>query len=88
MYALFLYHVALDLVGLAKGYALPHLPRMPELRRVDTSSFVPHPSPASEIKYKDKFREKQRKQNLERLKQGGILSDKYFFSIVHFKFPL
>lgn len=62
----------LDLVGLAKGYALPHLPRMPELSGVDTSSFIPHPSAPREIKYKDKSREKQRKLKLQRLDQGGM----------------
>ena len=50
----------LDLVDLAKGYALPHLPRMPELRGLDTSSFDRHPTLPTEIKYKDKAREKQR----------------------------
>ena len=47
-------------MGLAKGYALPHLPRMPELRGLDTSSFERHQSLPSEIRYKDKAREKQR----------------------------
>lgn len=63
----------LDLVGIAKGYGLPHLPRMPELKGVDISSFVPHPSASREIKYKDRAREKQRRQKLERIDQGGVL---------------
>lgn len=69
-----LYIIALDLVGVAKGYALPHLPRMPELRGLDTSSFSPHPSTPREIRYKDKTREKQRRLKLEKLDQGGMYS--------------
>ena len=57
-------HVALDLVGLAMGYGLPHLPKMPELKYKDTSSFISHRTPASSIPYKDKAREKKRKQQL------------------------
>ena len=56
----------LDLVGLAMGYALLHLPKMPELRGVDASKFDFSYPDLSEIKYKDKAREKQRIQKLER----------------------
>lgn len=65
--------VALDLVGLAKGYGLPHLPRMPELRGQDTSSFTPYPTAPRDIKYKDKVREKQRQLKLKQLDCGGEL---------------
>ena len=63
--------LALDLVGLAKGFALPHLPRMPELRGLDTSSFTSHPTTPRDIKFKDRAREKQRQLKVKRLEQGG-----------------
>lgn len=56
----------LDLVALAKGFALPHLPRMPELKRADTSDFVPHSTPPSLIPFKNKAREKARQAKLAR----------------------
>ena len=49
----------LDLVALAEGFALPHLPRMPELKRADTSVFAPHSTPPSLIPFKNKAREKR-----------------------------
>lgn len=64
----------LDLVSLAKGYALPHLPRMPELRGLDTSSFERHPSLPSEIRYKDKAREKQRKLKMKKGKRASTIT--------------
>ena len=54
-------HVGLDLVGLAQGYGLPHLPKMPELKDKDLSQFTPHTTPPSSIPYRDKAREKKRK---------------------------
>lgn len=60
---------ALDLVGLAQGYGLPHLPRMPELKDKDLSTFIPHSTPPSSIPFKDKAREKKRKALLQ---QPGI----------------
>lgn len=63
-------------MGLAKGYALPHLPRMPELRGLDTSSFERHPSLPSEIRYKDKAREKQRKLKMKRDDKGSQIKYK------------
>ena len=56
----------LDLVSLAQGFALPHLPKMPELKGKDVSSFTPHTRPHSEIPYKDKVREKERKAKMKR----------------------
>ena len=64
-------NTALDLVAMAKGFALLHLPRMPELRGVDISSFVPHPIAPRDIKFKDKPREKQRQKKLEQLDRGS-----------------
>lgn len=55
-------------MSLAKGFALPHLPKMPELKGKDVSMFLPHPCPPSEIPYKNKSREKQRKENIEKKK--------------------
>lgn len=54
----------LDLVSLATGYALPHLPRMPELRDRDVSSFSARAIKPSAIPYKDKTRERERQTKL------------------------
>ncbi len=54
----------LDLVSLAQGFALPHLPKMPELKGRDVSAFTPHTRPHSEIPYK--VREKERKAKIKR----------------------
>jgi len=59
-------YAELDLVALAQGFALPHLPRMPELRATDTSAFVPHPTPANDIPFKNKARQKARLARLAR----------------------
>lgn len=67
----YLCSLALDLVGLAKGFALPHLPRMPELHGLDTSSFTAHPTAPRKIRFKDKAREKQRQLKLAQMEQGG-----------------
>lgn len=40
-------------------YGLLHLPKMPELRGQDTSSFVPSPISIEDIPYKDKSQQKQ-----------------------------
>lgn len=50
---------ALDLVGTAKTFALLHLPKMPELKSVDTSTFEPYPVDPSTIPYHSKAKEKQ-----------------------------
>lgn len=62
-------YAELDLVALAQGFALPHLPRMPELRVIDTSAFVPHTTPANAIPFKNKARQKAR---LARLEKEGM----------------
>ncbi len=59
------YCTELDLVSLAQGFALPHLPKMPELKGRDVSMFTPHARPPLEIPYKDKTREKQRKAKMK-----------------------
>ena len=56
----------LDLISLAKGFALLHLPKMPELRGRDTSLFQSHPIPPSSIPYRDKTRERQRQDKMTR----------------------
>ena len=58
------FHIELDLVSLATGYALPHLPRMPELRDRDVSSFSARAIKPSAIPYKDKTRERERQTKL------------------------
>ena len=40
-------------------YGLLYLPKMPELRGQDTSSFVPSPISIEDIPYKDKSQQKQ-----------------------------
>ena len=64
----------LDLVSLAKGFALPHLPKMPELKGKDVSSFTPDLCPSVDIPYKNKSREKQRRENNEKRKAGEFFS--------------
>ena len=49
----------LDLIALANGFALAHLPKMPELKGVDASGFDSSVDPNA-IPYKDKGREKER----------------------------
>ena len=49
----------LDLIALANGFALAHLPKMPELKGVDTARFDSSVDPNA-IPYKDKGREKER----------------------------
>ncbi|KAL5515762.1 hypothetical protein EMCRGX_G000978 [Ephydatia muelleri] len=52
-------HKELDLIALANGFALAHLPKMPELKGVDASGFDSSVDPNA-IPYKDKGREKER----------------------------
>ena len=58
-------------MALAEGFGLPHLPRMPELKRADTSAFVPHSTPPSLIPFKNKIREKARQAKLAREGESG-----------------
>ena len=59
----------LDLLALARGtYALLHLPKMPELKGRDVSSFTPHPIAIDDIPYKDKSLKKQAE--IEKAKKG------------------
>lgn len=47
-------HTVLDLPRLASGtYALLQLPRMPELKHIDTSAFEPHSVTLDQVPYKD-----------------------------------
>ena len=62
----------LDLVALATGFALLHLPKMPELRGRDTSAFTPYPVDPASIPYKNRSRQKL--QSMQRSKAGmGVL---------------
>lgn len=64
--------VALDLCSLAFGaFGLLHLPKMPELKGKDTSSFSPYPISVEDIPYKDKS--KQRQEEKLKLKKGNKL---------------
>ncbi|XP_055347637.1 ATP-dependent RNA helicase DDX55-like [Paramacrobiotus metropolitanus] len=56
----------LDLCGLADAFGLLRLPRMPELREVDTGQFTESAVDIEKIPYKDKHREKQRQEKKER----------------------
>ena len=61
----------LDLLALARGtYALLHLPKMPELKGHDVSSFTPHPMAIDDIPYKDKSLKKQAE--IVKAKKGQI----------------
>ena len=61
--------LVLDLLALARGtYALLHLPKMPELKGRDVSSFTPHPIAIDDIPYKDKSLKKQAE--IEKAKKG------------------
>ncbi|EDQ86592.1 uncharacterized protein MONBRDRAFT_35262 [Monosiga brevicollis MX1] len=57
----------LDLAALARGFALLHLPRMPELRSLQNSrAFEQSKIDQASIRFRDKQREKQRQQNMKR----------------------
>lgn len=55
----------LDFAGLARGFALLRMPRMPELRGKQFPDFVPVDIDTHTIPFKDKIREKQRQKLLE-----------------------
>ena len=62
----FLYHcvicAALDLPNLATGtFALLHLPKMPELKNKDVSSFEPYTVSLEDVPYKSKILKRQAK---------------------------
>lgn len=59
----------LDFAGLARGFALLRMPRMPELRGKQFPDFVPVDVNTDTIPFKDKTREKQRKKLLEQQKK-------------------
>ncbi|XP_071495241.1 ATP-dependent RNA helicase DDX55-like [Diadema antillarum] len=63
----------LDIAALARGFALLRLPRMPELKGKTFPDFTPTEVDYDSIPYKDKNREKQRKQRLQ-LIQDGVIS--------------
>lgn len=51
---------ALDLLSYARGFALLHLPKMPEMKSVDTTSFDSHPVAPRNIPYREEKRERER----------------------------
>lgn len=55
----------LDFAGLARGFALLRMPRMPELKGKQFPDFVPVDIDTDTIPFKDKIREKQRQKLLE-----------------------
>lgn len=62
----------LDMAALARGFALLRLPRMPELKGKTFPGFEPTAVNFDAIPYKDKNREKQRKQRLKLIEEGTI----------------
>ena len=69
----------MDLVALAHGFALVHLPKMPELKGVDTSGFD-NSIDSNSIPYKDKGREKERLKKLSEPKVPRPKKEKQFVS--------
>ena len=66
----------LNLGSLATGFGLPHLPRMPELRGVDSSAtFTPHPINHEKIPYLDKAREMKRRQEVKAKREADKIRD-------------
>ena len=59
------YTPALDLLAHAHSFALLHLPKMPELKTVNTATFDPHPIEACQIPYKEEERERERQAQLK-----------------------
>ncbi|XP_031193819.1 ATP-dependent RNA helicase DDX55 isoform X1 [Mastomys coucha] len=62
----------LDFAGLARGFALLRMPRMPELRGKQFPDFVPVDIDTDTIPFKDKIREKQRQKLLEQKRKERI----------------
>lgn len=60
-----------NLALLATGFGLLQLPKMPELRNVDTSGFVPADIDMNSISFKDKQRESSRQSKLATFKETG-----------------
>ena len=56
--------LALDLLSHARGFALLHLPKMPELKAVDTTIFDVHPVVTHDIPYREERRERVRQMSL------------------------
>lgn len=51
---------ALDLLSYARGFALLHLPKMPEMKSMDTTTFDSHPVAPHNIPYREEKRERER----------------------------
>lgn len=65
----------LDFAGLARGFALLRMPRMPELRGKQFPDFVPVDIDTDTIPFKDKIREKQRQKLLEQKRKERTESE-------------
>ncbi|XP_046398961.1 ATP-dependent RNA helicase DDX55 [Ischnura elegans] len=61
----------LDLGKMAANYGLLHLPKMPELKNKDVSSFTPVNIHPNSIVYRDKQREEARQEKLRQFKETG-----------------
>lgn len=59
---------ALDLLSYARGFALLHLPKMPEMKSMDTTTFDSHPVASHNIPYRE---EKREREHQILLAQGG-----------------
>ena len=71
----------LDLLGLARGsFCLLHLPKMPELKGRDLSSFVPHPVSVEDIPFKSKAYE--RKSESAKVKKGKMATPSHLLMFV------
>ncbi|XP_057332489.1 probable ATP-dependent RNA helicase DDX55 homolog [Microplitis mediator] len=66
----------LDLGLIAMGFGLLRMPRMPEVKNRDTSSFIEMNIDINSIGYKDKQREEKRLENLNIYRKTGIWPSK------------
>lgn len=57
---------------MATGFGLLHLPKMPELKNRPTTFFQPFQVDLNNIAYKDKAREKMRREKLEAYRETGV----------------
>lgn len=62
----------LDLGQVAMGFGLLKMPRMPELKKQDTSSFKDPEIDLNSISYKDKQRESKRLEKLKEFRNTGV----------------
>ena len=58
----------LNICRIADSFGLIHLPKMPELKNIDTEDFIALDIDVNEIRFQDKIREKRRLEKLEERK--------------------